>query len=280
MLASHALIERAMQMRCDAYMSHVKHVLLMRTIFEIDGSRRALVKSNKQLADIDKVKTLFIASMSHELNTPLACIIGYSEMILKGKAGPVTETQLNYLQSVVSSAELLKEIVADAMDIAKIESGIIESDIETFNLSQVIIESIQVIQNHADKKCLTIKANLEKEILMTSDLRRLKQCLINLLSNAVKYTEKGYISVEAINNDSRIEIIIRDTGVGLSEDDLTHVFDVFRRADSSVRTGEKGSGIGLHLTKKLVQNQLKGEIEVKSELNKGSIFKLVLPQSI
>jgi signal transduction histidine kinase len=280
MRASRSLIERAMGMRCDAYMTHVKHRLLMQTIYEVDESRRHLMVTNRQLAEIDRIKTLFIASMTHEINNPLTSIIGFSEMILKGSVGPLNEKQLSYLQTVVESAEHLKDIVADAMDIAKIEANTIESIVETFDLSQVITDSIQMIQQHADEKGIAIKLAVEKEIQITSDLRRLKQCLINLISNAVKYTDKGHVCIEAKKCDAGIEITVTDTGIGISNNDLKHLFEAFNRGGVSLRTTEAGSGIGLFVTNKLVHNVLKGRMEVDSELDKGSVFKLLLPNSI
>lgn len=275
-----SLIERAFEMRCQAYTAQAKHLLLIQTIMHIDASKRSVIKSNLQLKEFDRIKTMFIAGITHEINNPLASILGYSELIKRGKAGPLTEKQLGYLQGIITSAEHIKHVVTDAMDIAKIESNNIEVRIEHFNLAHAINDVMAVLQPLTEDKGIPINVTINEDLEIDSDRQRLIQCLINLVSNAIKYTEEGQITLDVRGENDMIKIAVSDTGIGLSDNDMENLFQAFRRGGSAVRSKAFGSGIGLFLTNKLVHNVLKGTISVQSELNKGSTFTLLLPRNI
>ncbi|MDH5784051.1 MAG: HAMP domain-containing histidine kinase [Chromatiales bacterium] len=276
---SRSLIERAMELRCQAYLSNAKHMLLLQTIMEIDSSKRDLAATNQQLRELDKIKTLFIAGLTHELNNPLSAIIGYTELIMKGMAGPLNEIQQQYMRNVATSAEHLKEIVADALDIAKIESNALEPNYSTFDLSAAVEEAVCQLEPVAREKGLMLVIQNRDANTLYSDKRRLVQCLINLISNAIKYSSSGSVDIATSRHGDSIDISIRDYGTGLSDEDLKNLFEIFHRGVSAKRSKEMGHGIGLFLTHKLVHNTLRGTIDVKSELHKGSTFTITLPIS-
>ena len=277
---SRTLIERSMELRCQAYLSNAKHMLLMQTLMDLDASKRYLAKTTKELKELDKLKTMFIASLTHEFNNPLSAIIGYSEMVADGVAGPLTEKQQKFLQNVIHSAEHLKHIVSDALDISKIDSDAIEPHYEEFPLCDVVSDSISFISQQAEQKGIAINVDVDKDISLYNDRTRLEQCLINLLSNAVKYTNSGTISLTGRNREEAVVLSVSDTGVGLSQDDLDHLFEAFNRGGSAKRTNEMGTGIGLYLTNKLVHLILKGTISVESELDRGATFTITIPRSV
>ena len=275
-----SLVERAMELRSNAYLSHAKHMLLMQTIMSVSLNKKNLMRSNQQLKELDRIKTIFIASMSHEIRNPLTTIIGYSDMVIKGYAGPLTDKQQDYLQNVITSAEFLKDLVSDAMDIAKIDSNVLEAQIESFLLGDVLNDAFAQVAHMAKEKPIELTLDIRDKVEMHSDRRRLLQCLINLLTNAIKYTEHGHIVLAVTCEGDQVNISVSDTGVGLSAKDLQHLFEAFRRGDSAERTRAIGSGIGLFLTNKIVQQVLKGRISVESEIDTGSKFTLVLPSAL
>lgn len=277
---SRSLIERSMELRCQAYLAGAKHRLLLQTIMELDRSRRGIVKTNENLQEMDKIKTIFIAGLTHELNNPLSAIIGYTELIMMGAAGPLTEKQQNYLRNVFLSAEHLRAIVADALDIAKIEADALEANYEPFFLQQAVDEVLNQFTQRADEKGLTLMASHAEGVSLFSDRRRLVQCLINLISNAIKYTERGGITITTRLCKQGVAIDVADSGIGLSEEDQQHLFEIFHRGVLAKKSKEAGSGIGLFLTHKLVTTILHGDIQLVSEINKGSTFTLTLPLSV
>ncbi|MDH5777521.1 MAG: HAMP domain-containing histidine kinase [Gammaproteobacteria bacterium] len=280
LLMSRSLIERAMELRSLAYYSHAKHKLLVETILEIDAVKREAITSSKNMEELNRIKNLFIASMTHELSNPLTTIIGYSELIKAGMAGPLTDKQSDYLINVIKSAEHLKSIVADAMDIAKIESNVVDAEIEQFELREVVDFVLNIISSRAEDKGIIVEVYMHEQIKMETDKRRLTQCLLNIIDNAIKYTMQGKVTIQATMANEIVDITVVDTGIGLTEEELRNLFQAFNRGGSAKRSKELGSGIGLFLTNKLVNNILQGAISVQSKLDSGSEFKISIPVSI
>ncbi|MDH5409458.1 MAG: HAMP domain-containing histidine kinase, partial [Gammaproteobacteria bacterium] len=220
------------------------------------------------------------ASMTHELSNPLTTIIGYSELIKAGMAGPLTDKQSDYLINVIKSAEHLKSIVADAMDIAKIESNVVDAEIEQFELREVVDFVLNIISSRAEDKGIIVEVYMHEQIKMETDKRRLTQCLLNIIDNAIKYTMQGKVTIQATMANEIVDITVVDTGIGLTEEELRNLFQAFNRGGSAKRSKELGSGIGLFLTNKLVNNILQGAISVQSKLDSGSEFKISIPVSI
>jgi PAS domain S-box-containing protein len=244
-----------------------------------------LEEANVRLKDLDRLKSMFIASMSHELRTPLNSIIGFSSILLNEWIGPMNPEQKENMGIVLRAGRHLLNLINDVIDISKIEAEKIDVIIEEFDLYDLILEAgtahIKDIENKGID--FAVRSLPQK---MNTDRRRLLQCVHNLMSNAVKFTEKGAVSVQTrtvkgVATDSDfVEISVTDTGIGIREDDMPKLFLPFVRIDSPLKATVSGTGLGLYLTKKLVNQVLKGEIGVESRFGEGSTFKIVVPVSI
>jgi len=239
-----------------------------------DGTRE-LSRANIRLEELDRLKSMFIASMSHELRTPLNSIIGFTGVVLQGIAGEITEEQRKQLTMVKNSANHLLALINDVIDVSKIEAGKIEPVIEEFNLSGLVKEVNDSFTVAAEKKGLKLILETPKELVIKSDERRTKQVIMNLVSNAVKFTDKGRIEIKVVKKDGGVEVSVRDTGIGVEKEDEAQLFKAFSRIHAEDVVKE-GTGLGLYLSKKIA-DLLGGEISVESEFGSGSNFIFTLP---
>jgi PAS domain S-box-containing protein len=253
---------------------------------QLEAANRELGEANTRLKEVDRLKSLFIASMSHELRTPLNSIIGFTSILLNEWAGAVNDEQKGNLATVLRSGKHLLALINDVIDVSKIEAGVIDVHAEDFDLYDAISEVAKLFDKDAkDKRLEFTLENLHHPL--HTDRRRLVQCVMNLVSNAVKFTERGFVTIavkkmgrsedEGKREGDFIEISVTDTGIGIKNEDLPKLFSSFVRLDSPLRTKVLGTGLGLYLTKKLVTEMLKGRIAVESEENKGSRFAIIIP---
>jgi len=242
--------------------------------------------ANIKLKELDRLKSMFIASMSHELRTPLNSIIGFSSILVDEWLGPLSEEQKMNLESVLISGKHLLSLINDMIDVSKIEAGKFEITIDEFELSDVLIEAADLFTKEIhDKGFEFVFEPLNLQI--RTDRRRLCQCLINLLSNAVKFMECGTIGMTArlispglIGGrpaGDLVEIAVADTGIGIREEDIPKLFNAFVRLVPPEHMSIKGTGLGLYLTRKIAGEVLGGEIVVESLFGKGSCFTLRIP---
>ena len=231
------------------------------------------------LHDANRLKSEFLANMSHELRTPLNGIIGFSEFLIDGKPGTLNPKQQSYLADILGCGRHLLKLINDILDLSKIEAGKLEFHPETFSLVDVVEEVRAVVSAIASDKGITIDAHLHGGIdVVTLDRQRLIQVLYNLLSNAVKFTDNGgkvYISAEA-HAPSSLCLRICDTGIGISPENIRNLFIEFRQLDAGPTRRYAGTGLGLALTKKIVEAQL-GTVSVESTPGHGSVFTVILP---
>lgn len=237
-----------------------------------------LEAANKSLQELDRLKSMFIASMSHELRTPLNSIIGFSSMIVQDMTGPINDQQRDYLQRVQRAGEHLLSLITDVIDISKIEAGKLAVQYTHFALDEVTSEALEGVDTEARQKGLELSEGIPAGIEMYTDRKRLLQCLLNFLSNAVKYSERGSIRLEARPFDEQVEISVNDTGIGIPEQELGLLFEPFVRLESPLKRHTTGTGLGLYLTRKLAREVLGGEVSVSSQFGKGSAFSLRIPQ--
>lgn len=242
---------------------------------ELEEKTKEIGQANIRLKELDQLKSMFIASMSHELRTPLNSIIGFTGIILQGMAGEVTEEQRKQLTMVKNSANHLLALINDIIDVSKIEAGKVELAIEEFDLSTLMQEVKDSFAVAIAEKGLKTSLEVPKELLIKSDERRVKQIIVNLVSNAVKFTEKGEIEIRAAKKDERVEVSVRDTGIGMRKEDIDKLFKAFSRILTEGELKE-GTGLGLYLSKKIA-NLLGGEIKAESEFGKGSEFTFTVP---
>jgi len=237
---------------------------------------------NRHLERADRLKSEFLANMSHELRTPLNAILGFSELLLEQFYGPVNGEQSEYLRSISSSGEHLLALINDILDLSKIEAGRMELDVEAINVSALLENSVAIVREKAHNADVSITLDAGDARSLDADPRKVKQILFNLLSNAVKFTPAGGSVTIAARTVSRadagagVEFIITDTGIGISTADQTKLFREFTQVDGSLSRRHEGTGLGLALTKRLVDLH-GGQIGVQSAPGTGSTFTVWLP---
>ena len=245
---------------------------------DLNETTRKLGNVNIKLRELDRLKSVFLASMSHELRTPLNSIIGFTGIILQGMSGEVSEEQRKQLTMVKNSASHLLSLINDILDISKIEAGKVELTFEEFNLDNVVREVVETLSPAATEKGLEVLTEEVPEgITLTSDKRRVKQVLMNLGSNAVKFTDQGSVKITArVSGDDNLEVRVIDTGMGVKKGDIDKLFQPFQQIDVSLTKTHEGTGLGLHLSKKLA-GFLGGDISARSEYGRGSEFTFTIP---
>ncbi len=253
--------------------------VLKNLVEELNEKSRILEEANEKLIELDRLKSMFIASMSHELRTPLNSIIGFSSIMLNEWIGPVNDEQKKNLETILRAGKHLLSLINDIIDVSKIESGLLDVNISDFDLNDVMTEVITSFGDEFTKKGLELKFK-PLHVVMHTDKRRLTQVILNLVSNALKYTEKGNVSVDVNLVGDRVEITVADTGIGIKAKDIKDLFKPFVRFESPLKALTPGTGLGLYLTKKLLTDVLKGDISVETEFGKGSIFKVLVSTQI
>ena len=236
-----------------------------------------LEQTNIRLQELDRLKSVFLASMSHELRTPLNSIIGFTGIILQGMSGEVNEEQRKQLTMVKNSASHLLGLINDILDISKIEAGKVDLSLGEFSLDDVAGEVVEILSPTASEKGLELMTEVPEGIALFSDRRRIKQVLMNLVSNAVKFTDQGSIKITAsVPGDDNLEVRVIDTGIGIKKEDMEKLFQPFQQIDVSLTKKHEGTGLGLHLAKRLAA-LLGGDISAKSEYGRGSEFAFTIP---
>ena len=232
--------------------------------------------------EISKTKSDFVSHVSHELKTPLASINAYAEMLVDGEAQD-TETINQFCSIIQNQAQRLNRLIEDILNISRIESGLTKINKQPLSVAILIADAAKMIKSYAQEKSITVNADtsiIHDQVYADRDM--VTQVIVNLLSNAVKYTpENGNISVEAEVNDADhiIKVTVSDTGVGIPEDDIDHVFDKFYRVDANKKYA-KGTGLGLNLVKQIVEKVHGGRVFVTSKVNQGSDFGFELPLTV
>ncbi len=253
---------------------------VVRDIGERKAAEEALRSINKELERALRVKDEFLANMSHELRTPLNSILGFSEMLLSGQFGSLSERQNKYISSIDSSGKHLLGLINDLLDLAKIEAGKLDVTLENVVISDLCQSSLMFVKQIALQK--NIHLSFEQDMTfpyVVGDQRRLKQILVNLLSNAVKFTPNhGKVTLRVIADPAKdcINFAVEDTGIGISQADLLRLFKPFTQVDSSLARRHEGTGLGLALVQKLVELH-GGGVFVQSEVGKGSTFTICIP---
>ncbi|MDM5150508.1 two-component sensor histidine kinase BarA [Aeromonas salmonicida] len=253
---------------------------LRETLEQIEIQNVELDMAKKRAQEAARVKSEFLANMSHELRTPLNGVIGFTRQLLKTA---LTPSQTDYMQTIEKSARNLLGIINDILDFSKLEAGKLQLEHIPFSLRDTLNETMHLLGPSAHDKQLELSLQVDAEVpdYLTGDPMRLQQVLTNLAGNAIKFTERGNVDVRieqtggSNGNKVRLNVLIRDTGIGISEEQQRQLFQAFNQADSSISRRYGGTGLGLVITQKLVQ-QMGGQIRFESELGKGSVFSFSL----
>ncbi|MDJ0806961.1 MAG: HAMP domain-containing sensor histidine kinase [Gammaproteobacteria bacterium] len=244
---------------------------------EVSERTHELYKANKRLQELDHLKSMFIASMSHELSTPLNTIIDSSDLILQDQADPLSEQQQEHLKKIDKSGRYLLSMISDILEISKLEAGQLEAEPSTFKLHEMLNEAIEKVHAELEAKGLSLHASFPDNVEMLTDRRHLFQCVLNLLSNAIKYSDYGEVRLSTRVDGPSVEIAVEDDGRGIDRLDMQRLFQPFERILQRGEKGLYGSGLGLYLTKKLTSELLKGNISAESQVGIGSRFTLRVP---
>ncbi len=239
---------------------------------------RELASTNMQLQEASQAKSSFLANMSHELRTPLNSIIGFSEVLSEKTFGELNEKQAKYVNNIHVSGKHLLALINDILDLSKVEAGKIELKIEELSLKEIVEECYALVKSLASKKNIWLEIKIEDILIINVDPVRFKQIMYNLLSNAIKFTpEGGRVDIGAKPVNEMVQISVHDTGIGIAKENYEKVFEEFKQIDSSYSKQYQGTGLGLPLTKKLVELH-GGKIWLESELGKGSVFTFTISQ--
>ncbi len=244
---------------------------------ELTRQNSELERQKNQLKEVSRLKTIFLSNMSHELRTPLNSVIALSGVLNRRLSGKIPEDEYSYIEVIERNGKHLLRLINDILDISRIEAGREEIELSNFDPCLVISEVIEMIKPQAVEKNVELKqVVVDENIVLKSDVNKLKQILQNLVGNAVKFTEKGSVVVKLKNIKDNLHIEVIDTGIGIAPEHLEHIFDEFRQADGGTSRRFGGSGLGLAIARKYAR-LLGGEIIVSSEEEKGSVFTLILP---
>lgn len=247
--------------------------------YELMEQNTELELQKKQLDEASRLKTNFLSNMSHELRTPLNSVIALSGVLNRRLNKKIPEEEYSYLEVIERNGKHLLSLINDILDISRIESGKEEIEISEFNVNDLISEIVSMVKPQADLSNIElVHVDNKAKISIRSDFGKCRQILQNIISNAVKFTEKGTVEVKASQHEKYVDIVVKDTGIGIDKKHISHIFDEFRQADSSTSRRFGGTGLGLAIAKKL-SHLLGGKIEVESVPGEGSTFTLTLPLS-
>jgi PAS domain S-box-containing protein len=239
-----------------------------------------LEEQNRRVQEANRLKSEFLANMSHELRTPLNAIIGFSELLHDGRAGAVNTKQKSYVGDVLTSARHLLQLINDVLDLSKVESGKMEFFPEPVDPTRLMTEVRDILRTLTARKRIRLHSEIDPALgQVVLDPAKLKQVLFNYLSNALKFTpEEGQVTLRmrAVGTEDLV-VEVEDTGIGIRPEDIPRLFVEFEQLDSSASKKYQGTGLGLALTKRIVEAQ-GGRVGVTNTPGKGSIFSAILPR--
>lgn len=262
------------------------HEEAMRITFaELTEHNQRLERAVARLEELDRLKSNFLATMSHELRTPLTSVIGYAEMMAEGLAGPITHEQHDYLVTILGKADQLLGMITSVLDVASLETGPLALEKNQLSLSDIVASEVATFTPQAGKRGIAIQLDARADTVVVGDRKKIRQVVSSLLSNAVKFTpDRGRVGVavkrgplspgEALG--SAVQLVVSDSGIGISRDQVAKIFEPFFQVDSSSTRAFGGTGLGLTLAKAYVEAH-GGRIWVDSAPGQGSTFTATFP---
>ncbi len=243
--------------------------------------RKRLAESEKKTEEARRLKAQFIANISHELKTPLNSVVGYVDLLRESKYGKLSAEQDDILRRVQMASERLLSVIQNLFDFSSAELDKIDVKIAAFDLNASLASTLEIWEKLAEEKGVKISSSLDPEIGdINSDRQKIYQSVANVLSNAVKFTDKGSIELKSkLLPGDLVLIEVKDTGIGIGEAHLPHMFEEFRQEDGSIKRDYGGTGLGLSISQKFV-NFLGGDVAVKSKKGEGTTVRIIIPKSI
>jgi PAS domain S-box-containing protein len=239
----------------------------------------AVFRDYTREAELEQMKSTFLAIVSHELRTPLNAILGYAEMIKEAVCGPVNEKQVRTSERIMTNSRRLLDIVSDLLDQAQMEAGKLTVQMLPFRPADLLENIHGVMDKIAADKSLVFISELDPELpeSIKGDMARLQQVVVNLINNAIKFTDSGTVHVHLFHaGKKRWSMEVSDTGIGIPEEDIPNIFEAFSQVDSTATRKHGGFGLGLSIVKHLTEI-MDGEVSVTSKVGSGSIFTVTLP---
>ncbi|NJL95155.1 MAG: HAMP domain-containing histidine kinase [Anaerolineae bacterium] len=236
---------------------------------------RDLQAANAELARANELKDQFLANMSHELRTPLNAIIGYTELLVDGHYGAISEKQHSRMEKVLRNSRHLLSLINNVLDLSKIEAGQMRKVLEPVDVPGLASGVVDTLLPLATGKGLALTLECEP-LTLQADPGQLRQVLINLVGNAIKFTENGQVQIIARQVDGHISIAVQDTGIGIPPEHHAAIFEAFRQVDNSSTRAYAGTGLGLAICKRLIEMH-HGQIVLESTPGQGSTFTIRLP---
>lgn len=244
---------------------------------KLAAQEHQLEQARLEVEEANRLKTEFLARMSHDLRTPMNAIIGYARILMRKLEGSIEPRQIQNIENIQTSANHLLDLINDILDLSKVEAGRIEIHREDVQVRRLLSECCAAISPLL-KEGVELRQDLSDIEVLYTDPDRLKRALVNLLSNAAKYTSVGHISVGLERREGLVEIKVSDTGAGIPIADLPYIFDEFRQVARKGEIALEGTGLGLAIVRRSAQ-LLGGGVRVESSEGEGTIFTLVLPNA-
>jgi signal transduction histidine kinase len=254
-------------------------ISLKKQIEGLEKQNRQLRQEFNKALELSKSRMTFLASLSHELRTPINSLIGFVDILLDSKINLSEEDRQKYLNYISINSRRLLILINDIIDLAKIDSGTITLDYSEVNLNAEVRETINLFREKIKSKHLDLILELDPDLetqYLYIDRNRLHQIISNLITNAIKFTEEGYIKISTRKDGDKFILSVEDTGIGIPEGEINFIFEEFRRSSNAIKKSIEGTGLGLSITKRLVE-LMGGEIKVESQEGIGSTFTVIFP---
>ncbi|MGB2924838.1 MAG: ATP-binding protein [Limnothrix sp.] len=248
----------------------------------IDNARliKTLEQQNQELIEASRVKDLFLATISHELRTPMNAILGFSQVLLHQRQSNLGEREQQILKRILNNGRSLMALINDILDFSQMKLTELQLMPSTFNIQELLVSIVDELQSLADEKQLELHLfiNLEDKQI-THDQKRLRQVLVNLVANALAFTQQGAVEIQLDGQGNHINIEVKDTGIGIAPEHLKHIFSEFWQVQQDIHLTTSGTGLGLAIAQALV-HRMQGTISVESQPDEGSNFMLQLPRTL
>jgi signal transduction histidine kinase len=234
------------------------------------------VKTAEELRAESAAKSRFLATMSHELRTPLNSILGFAQLLRIYDTGQLDETQKRYVKNIETSGGHLLSLISDILELSKVAAGQVALKIEDVDAANAVREVADEFEPMLTEKPIELRLDLRPRLLTRVDPIRFRQVVVNLLANALKFTEAGSVTISTRKRARQLELRVADTGIGIPPDQIDRVFDEFTQVDSSPTRTHGGTGLGLPLTRRLVE-LMGGTVTLESAVGRGTTAVVLLP---